>query len=189
MSYSSKAQLIGALRNQMTDVSDEKKAARSRNQIEKGIVRIYEYQTRSEQASKDVKLNNGVGFTPADAYILSSFAEQLNRNKNKHLSPRQMEIAYRLMPKYAGQLVEQSIQKGLIQKTKDGYIFVNGNSTPTNNNSTPVKSTPTTEATWTEADERRWIEYKNEYARREAEQEAEAFRAKMEYEMALNRGR
>ena len=34
-----------------------------------------------------------------------------------------MQIAYRLMPKYAGQLVRQSLEKGLIVKTKTGYSF------------------------------------------------------------------
>lgn len=37
------------------------------------------------------------------------------------------------------------------------------------------------------ATDRTWIEYKNEYARLEAEQEQRAFEAKMEYEMSLNR--
>lgn len=40
---------------------------------------------------------------------------------------------------------------------------------------------------WTDAEEKCWIEYKNEYARLEAEQEQRAFEAKMEYEMSLNR--
>ena len=177
MNYSSKSQLVESLRNQMLDTSDEEKTKISRRQIEKGIKRIYEYQTQSEQHSKDVKMNNGVGFTPADAFILSSFAEQLNKNPNYHLSEKQMKIAYRLMPKYAGQLIEQSIEKGLIQKTKGGYIFVNSTS----------KKEPEQKTLWTEADERRWIEYKNEFARLEAEQEQRAFEAKMDYEMSLNR--
>lgn len=37
------------------------------------------------------------------------------------------------------------------------------------------------------ATDRAWIEYKNEYARLEAEQEQRAFEAKMKYEMSLNR--
>ena len=40
---------------------------------------------------------------------------------------------------------------------------------------------------WTDAEEKRQIEYKNEYARLEAEQEQRAFEAKMKYEMSLNR--
>lgn len=166
MKYSSKMQVINALRSQLSS---------NKSQIEKGISRIYEYQTISEQSARDVKLNNGVGFTPADAYILSSFAQQIN--KGRHLSEKQMNIAKRLMPKYAGQLIEQSINKGLIQKTKEGYVFSGAKKIE------PKKE----ETTWTETDERRWIEYKNEFARREAEQEAEAFRAKMEYENFLNR--
>lgn len=40
---------------------------------------------------------------------------------------------------------------------------------------------------WTYAEEKRWIEYKNEFAHLEAEQEQRAFEAKMKYEMSLNR--
>lgn len=39
---------------------------------------------------------------------------------------------------------------------------------------------------WADAEEKRWIEYKNEFARLEAEQEQRAFEAKIEYEMSLN---
>lgn len=42
---------------------------------------------------------------------------------------------------------------------------------------------------WTDAEEKRWIEYKNEYAQLEAEQEQRAFEAKMKYEMSLNKVR
>lgn len=173
--FSSKAQIVETLKAQMLDVSDEEHEARSRRQIEKGIQRIYEYQTKSEQNSKDVKLNNGVGFKTTDAYILSSFAEQLNRGH--HLSEKQMKIAYRLMPKYAGQLVRQSLEKGLIVKTENGYAHAQPK----------TKAQPKQEATWTEEDNRRWIEYKNEFQRLEIEQEQRAFEAKMEYEMSLNR--
>lgn len=165
--FSSKAQIVETLKAQMLDVSDEKKQAMSRRQIEKGIQRIYEYQTVAEQNSKDVKLHNGVGFRTTDAYILSSFAEQLN--KGRHLSEKQMQIAYRLMPKYAGQLVRQSLEKGLIVKTKTGYSFA------------------TKAEKKTEDDNLYWIKCKNEFARLEAEQEQRAFKAKMEYEMYLNR--
>lgn len=182
--YTSKTQLVEILKNQMLDDGStetnpevaKRKAECSRRQIEKGIQRIYEYQTSSEQVSKDVKLHNGVGFKTTDAYILSSFAVQLN--KGHHLSAKQMHIAKRLMPKYAGQLVRQSLEKGLIQKTKTGYTFA-----AVKPNAQPKKEEPK----WTEADERRWIEYKNEFARLEAEQEQRAFEAKMRYEMSLNR--
>lgn len=40
---------------------------------------------------------------------------------------------------------------------------------------------------WADAEEKRWIEYKNEFARLEVEQEQRAFEAKIEYEMSLNR--
>lgn len=42
---------------------------------------------------------------------------------------------------------------------------------------------------WTDTEEKRWIEYKNEYAHLEAEQEQRAFEAKMKYVMSLNKVR
>lgn len=54
-----------------------------------------------------------------------------------------------------------------------------------------MKAKPVTDKkvkrSWADAEEKRWIEYKNEFARLEAEQEQRAFEAKMEYEMSLNR--
>lgn len=123
MDFKSRKSLVETLRAQMLDVSDEEHRARSRRQIEKGIIRIYEFQTASEHHDRDVKFNNGVGFTPADAYILSSFAVQLINNPNYHLSEKQMRIAYRRMPKYAGQLINHSINSGKISKENSSYTW------------------------------------------------------------------
>lgn len=112
MKFTSRNQIIELLKKQL---------ATNQNQIEKAILRIYEYQTKDEQSSKDTRYYNLVGFRACDARILSSFAQFLL--KGFHLSEKQMAIAKKKMPVYARQLVKQSIEKGLIYKTKDGYIF------------------------------------------------------------------
>lgn len=146
--------------------------------IEKGIIRIFEYQTASEQHNETVNNHNNVGFTPADAKMLSSFAKQLKYKNNYHLSPKQLAYAAQRMPKYARQLLKQSIAKGLVKQSNGVYFYAT--------KSKPVANKKV-EREWTEEDNRRWIEYKNEYARLEAEQEQRAFEAKMEREMSRNR--
>lgn len=70
----------------------------------RGLVAIYNLQSADEKACGQTVEDNGIGFNGADAEILSSFAEQYNRLK--FLSPKQMQIARKKMPKYAGQLVK-----------------------------------------------------------------------------------
>ena len=61
------------------------------------LLKIYEYQTDDEQAYGTTKHYNDVGFSGADAEILSSFAVQL---KSKgFLSPKQMQIVAKKMKK------------------------------------------------------------------------------------------
>lgn len=150
------------------------KLATDRAWIEKGIIRIFEYQTASEQHNENVNNHNNVGFTPADAKMLSSFAKQLKYRNNYHLSPKQLTYAAHRMPKYARQLLKQSIAKGIIKHQNGIWCTKSNVSKPENTG-------------WTDADERRWIEYKNEFTRLEAEQEQRAFEAKMDYEMSLNK--
>ncbi len=78
--------------------------------VEKAIVAIFEYQTSHEQTVETTEQNNGVGFTGADAFILSSFAKQIKAKGDRkielgqRLSAKQMAIATKKMGKYAGQL-------------------------------------------------------------------------------------
>lgn len=70
------------------------------------LLKIFEFQTREEQESKATVDYNGVGFTGTDGRILSSLALQLQ--KKRRLSEKQMEIVYKKMPKYWGQVVKIS---------------------------------------------------------------------------------
>ena len=83
-----------------------------RNDIDvcSAVVTIYRNQTKAEQASGHTGEYNGVGFNKFDAEILTSFAEQIIRNKKygrvKLLSPKQIALARKRMKKYAKQLAK-----------------------------------------------------------------------------------
>lgn len=68
----------------------------------RGLVRIYEAQTADEQSAGTTKYHNGVGFTGADSFILSSFAKQVNQGRT--LKGKQLPILFKKMPRYARQL-------------------------------------------------------------------------------------
>lgn len=72
------------------------------NWAERAIVVLYQYQTTDEKESGETHELNNVGFSGADSYILSSFAEQINNGW--HLSEKQLKIAFKKMPKYSKQL-------------------------------------------------------------------------------------
>ena len=69
----------------------------------KAMLRIFEYQTYSEQESEHTQDFNGVGFSGVDGEILSSFTKQFQTRG--FLSPKQMIIARKRMQKYASQLL------------------------------------------------------------------------------------
>jgi hypothetical protein len=72
------------------------------------LLKLYERQTTDEQLSEETKHVNNIGFSGADANILSSFAKQVLQWKSETnprypspLSPRQMEILRKKLQKYA----------------------------------------------------------------------------------------
>ena len=80
--------------------------ATSANWAVKGMLVIYSKQTLSEQTSQQTHELNSVGFSGCDSEILSSFSEQVNRGRT--LSPKQMAIVFKKMPKYWEQLWDNS---------------------------------------------------------------------------------
>lgn len=68
----------------------------------RGMLRIYERQTADEQESQTTRHHNKVGFSGADAELLSSYSSQVL--KGRTMSEAQMRYIHRLMPKYARQL-------------------------------------------------------------------------------------
>lgn len=75
----------------------------------RGLMRIYSFQTASEQMMQATAMDNGVGFTGTDANILSSFAKQVE--SGRLLSQKQRDILKKKMPKYAGQLYKVALEK------------------------------------------------------------------------------
>jgi len=81
----------------------------------KAITLLYGFQTSSEQESQATAERNGAGFNGTDAFILSSFAEQIS--KGRTLSAKQLAIAFKKLPKYSGQVI------GAITPDKlDGFL-------------------------------------------------------------------
>jgi hypothetical protein len=79
----------------------------------RAIIKIYERQTLDEQEAEETSERNGVGFSGCDANILSSFAKQLI--VKGYLSPKQITIARKKMPKYWKQI------QSLIEEKQSAY--------------------------------------------------------------------
>ena len=85
--------------------------------VERSLLVVYANQTADEQESQTTSNNNGTGFTGVDAFILSSFAEWVEKGKakgipeGKRLSPKQLEIARKKLRKYSRQLLEAADAK------------------------------------------------------------------------------
>jgi len=105
-----KKELVEKMRKQIVE-KDE--------QAVKALLRLHEFQTESEQRTEDTHIFNGVGFTKADARVLTSLVNF--KKKTGFLTPKQMKLLKYRIGKYAGQLVELSIKKGLIKKGDNGY--------------------------------------------------------------------
>lgn len=72
--------------------------------IERALIVLYQLQTEEEKEAQFTTEANGVGFNATDSQILSSFANQLIRDWDYHLSFKQLSVAKSRMPKYAKQL-------------------------------------------------------------------------------------
>jgi hypothetical protein len=145
---------------------DEIVAALGRSDLFVGraVAALYERQTAYEKDAKVTKEDNKVGFNGVDAEILSSFAEQFKRRG--FLTPKQLVIARRKMPKYRKQLAEIAAEK-------------NGQKAPA-----PVAEREPESAVRDEwAEEMKW---KSLEAKAEAEQEAAAFLSDPDYRDYVN---
>ena len=87
---------------------------------QRAIVKLWQRQTADEQAAQTTGHDNGVGFNGTDAFILSSFAEQIN--KGRTLSPKQLAIAFRKLPKYSKQIISEIPAEKLVEIEKKAVI-------------------------------------------------------------------
>jgi|2_EtaG_2_1085320.scaffolds.fasta_scaffold23342_3 hypothetical protein len=78
--------------------------------VEKGLLRVYMFQTASEQMSGTSREVNGVGFNNRDDVFATSLAQQIQRNRKMEvpfgrcLSPKQRVWARKLAKRYSKQL-------------------------------------------------------------------------------------
>lgn len=71
---------------------------------------VYNNQTESEKNSHATTDDNGVGFTGVDAELLTSFADQARVRGT--LSPKQMDLLKKKMPKYWKQILQEAERNG-----------------------------------------------------------------------------
>lgn len=94
----------------------KEKVATVQQWTERAILAIYKLQTVDEQAVGHTKVHNAVGFSGPDSELLTSFAQGIERYG--HLTPKQLFIAQKKMPKYAGQLCDIAQIPRTIKKTR-----------------------------------------------------------------------
>jgi len=84
----------------------------------KALMHIYNNQTGTEKAVGKTVDHNGVGFTGADAEILTSFAEQFKQRGS--LSQKQMSLLFKKIGKYWRQILMVSdvekLNKSILRK-------------------------------------------------------------------------
>ena len=83
---------------------------------QRAIVKLWQRQTADDQATQNTRNVNGMGFNGTDAFILSSFAEQIN--KGRTLSPKQLAIAFKKLPKYSRQIISEISSEKLTEIEK-----------------------------------------------------------------------
>lgn len=111
--YYTKAELVQGLKSQI---------ARNNNQAVKALLAIYRNQTYEEQTVQETIEDNGIGFNGTDAEFCSSLAE--NYLRFHRLSDKQYNSLRKVMQKYAGQLITQSIDLGKIKcKCRGKYYW------------------------------------------------------------------
>ena len=160
--FTNKKALVEALRSQI---------ATRDNQAIKALITVYNNQTSSEQYNEDTHIHNGVGFTPADAEFMTSLAKQyLNKG---FLSQKQMYFVKKQMPKYANQLINQSISSGKIVKDGSEYTWNKMSNIPSTD---PENDW---EDEWPDSNED--IYWKNKFAEEERKQEVKAFLSDPDY--------
>ena len=115
--------------NMTTLIAKMKQQLQRDDQAIKALMKLYERQRDVEKAAKQTRFVNYEGFNQPDARFLSSLAQSYL--KYKKLTPPQMYVLKKKITKYAGQLINMSIEAGLIEKPSRG-VYVWGKDKPVN---------------------------------------------------------
>ena len=86
----------------------------------RALLKIFDKQTETEKEFEHTRDWNKVGFTGVDGEILASFAKQLQTRG--FLSPKQMALVYKKMPKYWMQIIKISDQHKLEMQIRQALI-------------------------------------------------------------------
>lgn len=100
------------------------KLATNQKWVEGAIVKLYEFQTAEEQQGEYTTKKNNIGFNAFDAKTLTYYAKWIQ--SGKHLSGKYLGTAYKLMPKYAGQILSCINNKVEDQILQDEIAGENG---------------------------------------------------------------
>ena len=85
----------------------------------RALLALYDEQSPEEQADPvNVHESNGRGFSPADQEFLSSLAVQVRSNLT--LSQKQLGWLFKLLPKYAGQMVKLVRE---LERMEDNFVL------------------------------------------------------------------
>lgn len=103
--------IISSMSNDYTIDSIKENIRNSEKWTLRTLLLIHSLQTEGEKVMGSTEVDNGVGFTGADAEILTSFADQVlswNKGSNfpRPLSPKQFELCRKKVIKYAGQVLK-----------------------------------------------------------------------------------
>lgn len=174
INFTNKQTLVNVLKTQI---------ATRDNQAIKALITVYNNQTSSEQYEENTHVHNGVGFTPADAEFMSSLAKQyLNKG---YLSQKQMYFVKKHMPKYANQLINQSIEIGKIVKEGSNYVWNKDTISykHQNGDTYQMSNIPSTDPDndWEEEYPNSDIYWRNKFAEEERKQEERAFLSDPDY--------
>ena len=110
--FSSVKEIETSIRAQITTKPERAYAA---------LMKIFANQTANEKKAESAHHNNLMGFTQADAKILSSIAKQYS-NKG-WLSEKQTKWLMEKIGKYAGQLTKFAIANGVYVKVDNKYVI------------------------------------------------------------------
>lgn len=109
--YYTKKELVAGLKRVLATNQDKANEA---------LRRIYSNQTPEERSKRKTIEDNNRGFNGRDAQYCSYLARGLEAGC---LDEQELRLIRKVMPKYAGQLVEQSIRRGLIKKQARGKYY------------------------------------------------------------------
>lgn len=82
--------------------------------VKRALIALTARQTSEERFAEKTIENNGRGWNGADAELMTSFTKQLSHRG--WLSAKQIRIARRRLPKYAGQLLKVIAEKATVHQ-------------------------------------------------------------------------